>query len=76
MNKVKRKDPEQNVPSKKRAEVHNGVQSSTPLFLEINDFDLSSGDWEATYRKQVGAYSKRIDINMDEYSKIDKWRTT
>ncbi|KNA04029.1 hypothetical protein SOVF_203530 [Spinacia oleracea] len=42
------------------------------MFLEFNDFDLCSADWEATYRKQIDACAKRIDINMDEYSKIDK----
>lgn len=63
----------QNEPSKKRSRgPSKGIQSSTPMFLEFNAFDLPYQDWEAAYGKQIGACAKRIDINFNEYSKIDK----
>ena len=59
--------------SKKRSRgPSKAIQSSKPMVLEFNDFDLPTGEWEPAYGKQIGACAKRLDITVNEYAKIDK----
>ncbi|KAL2937211.1 tRNA pseudouridine synthase A [Bienertia sinuspersici] len=48
------------------------VQSSTPIFLEFDDFDLPTGKWEASYGKHIGKCALKIDINVKAYPKLDE----
>ncbi|XP_021718460.1 uncharacterized protein LOC110686153 isoform X2 [Chenopodium quinoa] len=59
--------------SKKRSRgPSKAIQSSKPMVLEFNDYDLPTGEWEPVYGKQIGACAKRLDITVNEYAKIDK----
>ncbi|XP_021747746.1 uncharacterized protein LOC110713605 isoform X2 [Chenopodium quinoa] len=63
----------QAISSKKRSRgPSKAIQSSKPMVLELNDYDLPTGEWEPVYGKQIGACSKRLDITVNEYAKIDK----
>ncbi|XP_021724232.1 uncharacterized protein LOC110691595 isoform X1 [Chenopodium quinoa] len=59
--------------SKKRSRgPSKAIQSSKPMVLEFNDYDLPTSEWELVYGKQIGACAKRLDITVNEYAKIDK----
>ena len=47
------------------------VQSSTPMFLEFDEFDMPTGQWESAYGRQIGSCAQRIDINLKGYPKLD-----
>ena len=59
-------------PKKKGRGPSKGVQTTTPIFLEFDEFGLPTGKWESEYGKQIGTCSKKVDINVKEYSKMDK----
>uniref|UniRef100_A0A803N632 DUF8039 domain-containing protein n=1 Tax=Chenopodium quinoa TaxID=63459 RepID=A0A803N632_CHEQI len=59
-------------PKKKGRGPSKGVQTTTPIFLEFDEFGLPTGKWESEYGKQIETCSKKVDINVKEYSKMDK----
>ena len=48
------------------------VNSSTPMFLEFDEYDLPTGDWVDKYGKQIGQCALRIDINAPKWNKVDQ----
>uniref|UniRef100_A0A803LIU3 Uncharacterized protein n=1 Tax=Chenopodium quinoa TaxID=63459 RepID=A0A803LIU3_CHEQI len=56
-------------PKKKGRGLSKGVQTTTPTFLEFDEFGLPTGQWESEYGKQIGTCSKKVDINLENMKK-------
>ncbi|XP_021728431.1 uncharacterized protein LOC110695510 isoform X2 [Chenopodium quinoa] len=48
------------------------VQTTTPMFLEFDEFDMPIGKWESAYGKQISNCAQRVNINVKGYPKYDK----
>ncbi|XP_021744712.1 uncharacterized protein LOC110710688 [Chenopodium quinoa] len=48
------------------------IQTTTPMFLEFDEFDMPIGKWESAYGKQIGNCAQRVNVNVKGYPKYDK----
>ena len=49
-----------------------GILPKTPMYLEFDEFDLPTGQWEKVYGQHIGQCALRVDINNHEWNKVDQ----
>ena len=42
------------------------IQTRKPMFLEFDEFELPTGEWEKNYGQQLGRCALKLDINVHE----------